>query len=114
MLVDSQTKIVEALLEIRKEQKEDGLKQEIVQRTGLKPVVVHQGLKRLIELGIIESRQRAFLRVFKVNQGKYAKELLTPKRAWKSDKITKGDIAKKMGISRQWKWELDRRKNPTQ
>lgn len=109
MLVDNHVKICEAILAIKKSQKGKALTGEITLLTGLKSNIINASLTRLIKLGIIESQMRGTQREFKVNQGAYAKSLISPKRAWKSDKITKTQIAKKKGISRQWLYELEKR-----
>lgn len=109
MLVNSHISVVEAIIQIKKTQKERALMREISNITGIKSPRVDQIIARLITLGIVESHQRADKRVFTVNQGKYAKALIEPKRAYKKTKITKSMIAKSKGISRQWAYELEKR-----
>lgn len=109
MLVNSHCQVIEAIISIRKSQKERALMREISNLIGIKSPRVDQIISRLIELGIVEAHERAGKRVFTVNQGKYAKALISPKRAYNKTKVTKEMIAKKKGISRQWLYELEKR-----
>lgn len=110
MLVKTHVATVEAIIQIKKTQKERALMREISEITGIKSPKIDQIISRLIKLGIVEAHQRAGKRVFTVNQGAYAKALISPKRAYTSTKITKEMIAKKQGISRTWLYELEKRK----